>query len=640
MATDVDTLVNEATMRATVFSNDTIIVVNELLKFINQKDLVIDTGAPLDLSSVALPPYKAPPPDTSAMPVYENPQSPFPTAPVLADVGTITLPAQRTAPTLNTSGLFQQVPPSTNLPDFQETEPDLHVDDLVAEMAALTAPTLTDLEIPNLSPLNLNPRPSLNLPAFAALNPPDEPGNPEDYAARMGTEYDKMHPMMQAFINDTMANWVAQYVPEYDNLNTLLTSKVTAGMEGTVLPDQIEAAMYTRAQGRAEREFDKVEQGILNEHRKFGLVEPPGVVRSRIAKTRVSNAAALANQSTDIYIDRKNKEVQHLQFTMQMATTNIQGARQYAVQYAQLVGNTLQNAVTYASEIADKVAKLYEHLIARAQLRVAIMQALNAQYEIELKAALSALDGYRLELEAAKLQKDVEMAQVQFLEASIRMEELKVQRYSAMIDAITKKGEVEKLKLVGYQTRANIFEVNTNAKVAAFGVYKAAIEGDTAKLEGEKTKLSIFNAQLESDKINLESQMKAIDAVVAANESKVKIFEAGADVYKVDLETALSKFQAQAEIKKLYQTVYTAQLGNAIEVFKSGLEIPKILMNAMVQEYTLRVETALKEAQLNIEKLKISEEASAQAADALKAMAAAALGSLNTMVSSALSASA
>lgn len=638
MATSVDSLISTASSRAGGYAASTDFLVSELRTFIHDwPDTVIDPGT-LDISQFPLPSYVSPKKDTTPVPVYVNPASKLPKAPVLSSVGAITVPEERLAPTLDTSGLFQQIQPSSNLPDFNEAEPNLNIEGLVAEMNAIATPILRDFDFPALSGFSLGVAPTLDLPVFDAYPTPDTVVDPIDYAAKFDNAYRQMLPEMQAFIDDKVSVWIGTYAPEYSSLTSQVSAKLSAAFEGGVLPDQFEAALYTRARGRVEREVAAADQSLLELFSKSGFMEPPGAVASGLLATRLKGITSLSDQSTDIYIERRKTEVQHLQFALNLASAQIQGVRNSAISYAQTIGGTMQNSISYANGIANAVEKVFEHLIARAQLSVSIMGALNAQYEIKLKASLSVLEGYKLSLEAERSKTDIEVAKINAVKSQIEAEETNVRLYSALIDAVTRKGNLEELKLKGYGIRADIYKTQTSTRLAEFDMYKASLQGDQAKLEGELSKLKVYDSQLNADNLRLDALVKQIGAVQASNDAKVKIFESGAEVYKLDIETALTKFNAQADVKKLAQSLYGQELTNAIEEFRVGIEMPRLMIDAVIKQYQVRIQAKIEEAKLNLDKLKLSEDASKAATAAYEAMAAAALGSLSSVVSSAVSA--
>jgi hypothetical protein len=636
----VDTLIDNAETRAMQYSNAALQTAYDLKNYAMDYKVGLLLPPDLDLSSVFIPTYQAPPAENSPMPVYEPPLSHLPTAPQLADISAVTIPAHRTEPTLNLSNLFKQTPPSPNLPPFNEAEPDLHIDQLVAQMDAIARPVLHAIDLPSLTPLNLGATPGLTIPGYNAAPPPDTLADPENYAQAMASAYDRMLPEMQHFIDDKVSGWINQYAPEYTDWNTRLHAKVSAAIEGEVLPDQFETALITRARGRAERDFVAVEQGLLEAYSKRGFYEPPGALMAGLHAGRLKNAGALADQSTDIYIERRKTEVQHLQFVMGLAASNLQSVRGLAVSYAGVVANTMQQALGYATALATQLGQVFEHLIARANLAISVMEALRAEYETRLKAALASLDGFKLKLEAEKLRADVEIAQIQFIEAQINIEDLQVKQYSALIDAVSRKASTEELKLKGYEIRGDIFKKRTDAKLAEYEVYKAALEGDKYKMDGEMTKLTVFEELIKTDELNLDAQIKAITATEAHNNALVEIFKSGGEVYKLDAESAVQKFSAYAEVKKLAQLVHSTELTNALETFKSSLEIPKIFIDIIAKTYELDVKTAIDSATLNMGKLQTAAQAMAKAADVYGNVATASVGALNTVVSSSIQAAA
>ena len=636
----VDTLIANAIARASSYASGVDHLVTELRTFVTDSSIHVTLPPDTEVSGFTIPAYVSPTQAAVAYPTYEPTTLSFPVSPALVDVGSVTLPANRDQPVVNTSGLFNFVLPSTNLPYFDETSPNLHVDDLVAEMDAVVTPMISNFVFPEIHTFVLGTAPNVTLPVYDAPAPPDYLRDHDNYAATFEAAYERMAPQMQAVIDDKTATWVATYAPEYATWVTLLKAKVESGMDGGALPDQFEQAMFVRAQGRVQREYESLVETIYSGFARSGMMEPPGVVNSGVLLAKFKNAEGLSNQATDIYIERRKSEVQHSEFVMSLTAAQIGSVRNIAISYAQLVSANMGQAIGYANALADKVEKLYEHLIARSQLAISILDVIDRQYASKLKAALSAYDGYRLALDAEKVRTEIDTAKVQQLEAQIQAEGLNINKYSALIDSVSRKGTLEELKIKEYGIRADIFSNKIKAQLAGFDVYKAAMSGDKDKLAGELSKVDVFNSLIHSDEIRIDSQVKQIGAVQAANDARVQIFKSGADIYRLGMDTALNKFTTQAEVKKLAQSLYGQELVNAIEEFKVGIEIPKLMIDSILRQYVARVEAAVESARVEVYKLQISESASASAVGAYGNLASAALGSLNTVASSAISASA
>lgn len=588
----------------------------------------------LNLESFTMPPYVRPTPSTTPTPVYEPPTAPLPDTPVLVGVGSVTLPAARTEPVLNTSGLFNFALPSTTMPTLNETEPDLQVDELVAEMDALVTPRLTDLVFPDVHVFAPGAVPVVTLPVYDSPPLPDSVRDPVDYAAAFQASYSTMAPVMRGFVDDKVTAWINTYAPEYNGWVAALQAKVNADMNGAALPDQFEAALYARAQGRIEREFEAATTSIVSSFAKAGLMEPPGTVNANLLTARLKGAEALANQSTDIYIERRKSEIQHAEFVMTLAANVITSARNSAIAYAQQVSATMAMTIDYANQVSGKLMEVYKHLIDRCRLSIDILNVCDSQYNTKLKAALSSYEGYRLQLDAEKARTDLDMAKIAQLNAQIQAEGNSIQKYSALVDSITRKAGLEELKLKEYGIRSDIFGNKIKAQLASFEVYQAAMNGDKSKLDGEMSKLTVFESLVKMDQVNLESQVKQIAAQISVNDAKVSVFKSGADVYKFAADVALQRFTAQAEVKKLAQNIYGQELSNAIDEFKLGLEIPKIMMDALIRQYVVVAEGYIKEAAIEVQQLQVREAAMGHAASAAASVASAAIGALNSVVSS------
>jgi len=134
--------------------------------------------------------YNMVPADNTPMPVYEAPAGVMPDAPTLVALHGIDIPVLPTVPTLTTSGLFDQQAPSSVMPDWNEANPALHVDEIYNELAALAAPLFTDVNILSITPLTLRTAPSLVLPNYESLAAPEDIPAPTNYADYMQAKYD------------------------------------------------------------------------------------------------------------------------------------------------------------------------------------------------------------------------------------------------------------------------------------------------------------------------------------------------------------------------------------------------------------------------------------------------------------------
>jgi hypothetical protein len=571
--------------------------------------------------------------DNTPYPVYVDPAVALPANPTLVALHGITEPSLPTAPTISTAGLFQQQAPSSVMPDWNEANPALHTDAIYDDLKNLAAPILADVELPNITPLTLSATPVLQLPDYEAYPTPEAIPAATNYAEYMKARYDAALPEMQAFVDNIVTTWVNRFAPEYEEQRAKINAKLLAGMDGGVLPDQFEAAMYSRARARVETEYKAAESSILAQGEKRGFLIPPSATVSALNKARLEGAKSLAGQSTEVYIERRRAEVQHLQFVLNIASAQMQNVRALAVQYAQTGMSIIQQANGQAEALSQKLVTLFEHERSRREFSLAVMKAINEQYEVKLKAALSGLEGYKLELQALELRSNVELKQVEAAKSKIQAQQILVERYSAMIDAIAKRVTVDELRIKEYGIRADVFKTNIQARLATFEAYKASIDGDRAKLQGELAKLETYNQQLKSAEIKLEVQSKVLDADVKTNDARMEQYKGGLQAYRIASEVALQKFTSQAEIKKLGLDVYKTNIQANVAVYEGEIKKDLAAVQAEIDAYKANVSYLESYYRLMVANNELYLKKTTSIADGYTNMASATLQALGTTVS-------
>jgi hypothetical protein len=548
----------------------------------------------------------------------------------------------RDAPTVNIAGLFEQEKPSSEIPAFGHEAPDLSIDALSAELARLAAPILREYEFPAMTELNLRDAPTITLPELDERPLPDDLRDPDDYHVAFVNAFNGSLNAFSSHVQDRVSGWLDKYAPGYQNLRSNLENKLTAYLEGTagVLPDEFETAMYNRAVMRSKDELLTAQEGLLTQHAKRGFAAPPGAVASALNKSRYRTAEILTQQATDIYVRRQEVEVQHLQFVLGMANDQVNTIRQIAVQQSQLELGVLQATLQYADTAANKLAQVFEHLAKRADVQVAVLAALNQRYEIKLRAALAALDGYKLELEAAKLRTDVDVARISAIEAQIRAESTKVQNYTALVGAIVARGNFEELKVKTFQTHAEVHRTMVQAHLASFEAYKASIDGDRGKLQGEMAKLDVFDKQLRAAGLQVDIEKTASDNIRAYNSLTLDAYKTDASVFGIRLDAAVKKFTAESDLDKLNLEAFKIRASAALDEFRALNQQETVKIDAIVKEFTVNADAEFKRIQVELDKLKSLQAISSTVVSSFSGIAQSSLNSLNTMVSNSVQAAA
>lgn len=640
---NIDTLISNAETRvqnANLALNSS---VNTLWRIVEDiKGLIIRSGdfPSLSINEEALPEFVKPDIDNTSDPSYEEPTTKLPEAPETKDVSTNglidaknTLPSE--SPGISTEGLFNHQLPSTTIPNFDVEYPALNIDALVNELNAIARPILKEFDFPEISELLIGDVPELNLPEYVKSETPEKLESPQDYKAIFEERYNSALPEMQAFIDEKTDLWVSSYAPEYAEQRDALHVKIIEALNGQVLPEEYESALYNRAISRTDKEFQQAEVGISETHKKRGFFAPPGAVTSAINKLKISAVEINSNQATDIYVKRKEQEVQHLQFVLGIASQQVQSVRSLAIQSTGIYLNVIQSSISLADTVSNKVALVFEHEARRSELMIAVMDALNREFEARLKAALSELEGYKLQLEAAKQKTDIDVAQVGVIEAKYNAQRINVDLYSALVDSVTKKGAIEELRFNEYKTKGDIYNTEIQAQLATFEVYKAALSGDRSKLDAELSKLQVYESDIRAGQSRIDAEKAVVDATNAINDNNLKTYQTGADVYRTEVDAAIKKFTAESDVRKLAQQIYLGNLSADIDVHKITAEDKARLLDMQLKEFVTNSSTMLKQMELNLKAYSMIEDSSRATMTAYGNIAAASANSLNTMVSDA-----
>lgn len=521
--------------------------------------------------------------DGTPFPLYHGPTSTLPAAPVLTGLHPITAPNIPAAPSINTAGLFGHALPSTNMPQFSAASPHLLADQIYAAIAAVAFPVLDKVTLPAITPLSIGAMPTITLPGFNASPPPAQLGAPADYAAYYQQQYDQALPSVRHFVDDMMAGFISQYAPDFYAVRDKLGLAIQQELDGVELPH--EAALFSRHQARIDRESSRAEANIINDPRYRGWIVPPGAQRAELSTLKVESLRSLSGASTDVFIEISRQRIQMRQYILSLADGQVNGVRAQALQFANHALAVHQAAKDHALALANMLVTHFEHEKSRAEFALALMRALDDRFKVELEAALSALTVYEAELKALSLKADVETKVLEAAKLQLDAQKLQVDTFSATIDAIAKRAVAEELKVKEFELKVRLFETEIKGIMASFDVYKAANDGDKAKVEGELAKQEVFASQIKAIALQVDTQKAIQQGDIQSNQAKLSQYTAGLSAYEATAKIALQRFTAEAEIKKLGLEVYKVDTEVNLEVFKGQLQQDTAFTHALVEVF-------------------------------------------------------
>lgn len=535
---------------------------------------------------------------------------------------------------LELGDFFNQIAPTNHAGAFQGSEPDLNIGEITDAINAVPIPTLNEHEAPTLSKVEIGEVPEVTLPEFNSSVTLTPVGDAPNLCDKFQHQYDTVLPAMQGFIDDTVNGWMAEYAPDLRHNMSVLRDKLEQGMQsGHALSEEFETALYNRARTRADNERGRVQTEIESGVAKRGFTLPPAVLNAGRVAAHQAAADNIAAQSLELAIERAKMEVQHTQFSMQLAQGVDQMLISSALQYAQTMVSVNGQALEYATQAATLLATTHELLLKKAEIDIAILSAEARVYETELKAALAVYERFRLELETAKMQTEVDLAQVTLYSKAMDAETIKVQQYVAILDGIGKRAELEKLKVDIYGEQVKAYVATLSGVKAETDIYIAALRGDESKVKAELAKVDVYAKQVDAAATQERANIERMKATAATNQSKAEQYKAQLAGYQSEVHAEAQSFSAETKSHQAQLTTVSAQIQSQRDVYKS--EYDAVITGLEAEKLNLEAQIFNKKTQLEIflSKTKLKTDTNVAVGQIYSSMASAALSSQNTMVS-------
>ena len=518
--------------------------------------------------------FNRPAADTTPFPVYEQPGVAEPVQPTLVNLPGVNSPVLPTAPDISSraSGLFQNNKPTNQMPLWDEQVPDLHIDEIYQELVALSDPVLATIALPVITPITVGNAPTLTLPSYQTNAAPAELNAPTNYATYWKNQYDAALPVIQNFVDSVVDRIITKFAPTLYSQIDVFDQKVADGMNGEILTDEFETRLYQNDQSRVAEAYADAELSILNNpSRGVGMVIAPGGIASALAGAKLSGMKVSADNSNKVYIERRRTEVEYSKFILGLASANINFMRGQALDYARVGIEINQEARNQAQQLTANLVQLFEHEKSRSEFSIALLRIIDDQYKTKLTAALSGLEGFKTQLEAYRLTKDIDQQQIDLVKSQADLKQLEINHYSAMVDAIAKRTSVTQGYINEMELKAKVFEVQTKATIATFDLYRSMNEGDESKLKGLMAEIEVYDSQLKAINTSVGVEVAVLDGQLKTNEARNNQYKIEADVYQTLYDVALKKFTSEATIKEIGMNLYKTNVETELEIYKGEL---------------------------------------------------------------------
>lgn len=553
----------------------------------------------------------------------------FPEIGTLETIPVPDLPSFPDAPEdFDSSGLFDFQRPAFDIGDFDGQRPQVDLDATFPD-----APTVPEYDEPDSIDVQLRDMPQITPPTFEADTSVELPDLPEDFAAAFRVDVRSAVPEFRDWVESYTQAWMARHAPNYGEAMAQLQAAIERGMEGnTAMPDAIEAQIFGRGVDRAEAERARLDAEASERFARRGYKLPPLALAGQLARNQASVARAAADVAREVAIERARLEHQHVQFVMQLSSSILDSIRNQAIQYAGLLLQINGQAIDYAARLGQLSVETYSKLIERARLSFDHMRTLATIYETELKSALADVELFKVEMEAAKLRKDIEATDVDIWKSKIDAANMRINLYLAELKGVSERLGVEKMRIDIYGQDIAAYASLVQAKTAEFNAYRAAIDGDKAMVDAYTSEVQAYRSRVDAEGTRVRAQAVATDAIASYNRNIVDTFRAEVAGYSAEVDAESKRFASSVDRYQAQLEAYKTDLESQISQLRVGYDKERLDLETKRAQLEADVRTMVAQGELFSEQIKLRANTAMAGATAMSGMGEAAVGAQNTMI--------
>jgi len=562
---------------------------------------------------------------TEKVPSFPSIRQPnLPDEPSLVSLGDIEVEFTATEPTLTLPAMYYQIP--AGVASFDQQAPAIDT-----SVTLPARPTLETLDRPDyISVATDFPIDSITVPQLTTTRPTYTPGTLATWETEFENGLSKI-PDLEEYANRLLD----QLFPGLRANYTALSERIAGVLEGrtTALTDRQDQALYDQLRARVAQEREKNLQAVDEASLQSGW-ELPGAARLA-ARMRVEteSSRSLNQAALEVYTKRAERELQHLQFVMDLATKLHGVGMDLFTKALGLNLEAFRAALAYADSAVGFSAKVYELRQRDYEIAVSLLESEIKIFEAQLRAELAKLEVTRNRIEVEKLKSEVNQQLLNQYLGELRAQETQAQIYATEIQALRAELDARKFPLDIFQAQVETYVALTNAKRSEYAALEAQINGDRAKIEGELAKIRVYESQANVYRTRVEAESTAISARAKRNEQRL-------DVYKTQVQTELSLVQTDEAIAKHALNAYEAMAKIYIAQAQMDLQEAELEFRQKWEEAKMELEnlkfdfqSALDETALEMNRRKSLADTNLTAGNVQGGLANSALSALNSVVS-------
>lgn len=532
---------------------------------------------------------------------------------------------------------FDKDAPAVHIPDFTYAEPSAlapfteRAPDIDARVAVPPSPALVWPERPALDDVDsrvvLEPMvvPPLDVETPKYVNP---------FAENWWYDFDQgaaRAPSIQALAPVLLDRYFpgvqASYLGLVERVNGILEGRATA------LTDPFDQHLYDQLRRRVEAERGAGYNRVTDAAHAAGWGLPGRVIATLRAEVDAAAATSLNGAALEVYTKRAERELQHLQFVMELAAKLHGAALQFVVQATDAEISSFRAALAFADSASGFAVKVYELRQRDFEIETRLVDSAVAVFEARLRAEQAKGELARLRLEIAKLQREGNREQIALYTAELGANETRVKVFTEEINALEAALRVRKFPLDLFEAKLRAHIASTEAKKSEYMLLEAQIGADKAKVDGELAKVRVYEADAQVFKTRIDAQVSRLEGQSKYNDQQLEQFRTKVDaqlkLVQVDEAMAKHALDTYEAMAKVFVAEAQQKLAESESAFKKTIEQARLDRDVLEFDFNRQFHNIT----LEMRRLQFISEALMSSAKVHGDMANSALSALNGVVS-------
>jgi len=478
-------------------------------------------------------------------------------------------------------------------PEFNKEAPDLDFSGMPGAVQFTTPPnppTLDEVEIPD-APVIQMP----DLPIFEELALPSPPVLDD-------IEFLGVRPGFSGVVPTAGLNFVE---PTYtsEQLTKIQQEIQRILNDGTGMPAVVEQMLVDRLVEREERESARLIDTAADEIASRGFSLPPGVLLKRIDEVRQKNADLRAARHREVYLSRRQEEVQNFQFAISQG-----------IALENVLINLHLAIVQRSFEVAQFVVNLqYRQLEATIAVYNAAIQGYQADASVFaslIQSELTKLENYRLTIQAEALKQEIDKNKVAIYTAQIEALRTVVEVYRGQIEAAKAVAEKNASSVRAYVGLLDGIRLEIEGAKAESQIWATKIQGQLGKVQAFEAESRAFLATVQAYEVDTRAKTVVPDIQMRVEDLRLRELAASLEVARSKIQSEgqrasalASVFGSKAQIYSADGQIATNESAARDRNFRSAVESRRLEAEQALAKANLDVEQVLRAAQILVSAL-------------------------------------